>query len=239
MRLLATTIGALLISVSQPALSQENFGALPHVMWQQGEDSRQNEQQAEPRPEMPEPQTEQAEIQQPAVIPEPQPQQAEIQPEPAAQAAQAAAQDIALPRDARWTVFVEPSLGTRMDLPSAVFTTTDGAAYRGVGRQFKTADGRAAIAIYSQRNNQRDTPASYLRKNFSFPRTSVTYERITRDFFAVSGVRENMIYYSRCNVSPSGGTLHCFDLQFPATEKPAWDAIVTRMSRSLRPLNRS
>jgi hypothetical protein len=243
MRLLATTIGALLISVSHPALSQENFGALPHVMWQQGEDSRQNEQQAEPRPEMPEPQTEQAEIQQPAVIPEPQPQQAEIQPppmpEPAAQAAQAAAQDIALPRDARWTVFVEPSLGTRMDLPSAVFTTTDGAAYRGVGRQFKTADGRAAIAIYSQRNNQRDTPASYLRKNFSFPRTSVTYERVTRDFFAVSGVREDRIFYSRCNVSPAGDTLHCFDLQFPATERPAWDAIVTRMSRSLRPLNRS
>ena len=67
----------------------------------------------------------------------------------------------------------------------------------------------------------------------------MTYERITRDFFAVSGVRENMIFYSRCNVSATGGTLHCFDLQFPATERPAWDAIVTRMSRSLRPLNRS
>jgi len=81
--------------------------------------------------------------------------------------------------------------------------------------------------------------ASYLRKDFAFPRTAVTYERVTRDFFAVSGVRDNTIFYSRCNVSPTGGTLHCFDLQFPATERTAWDAIVTRMSRSLRPLNRS
>ena len=48
-----------------------------------------------------------------------------------------------------------------------------------------------------------------------------------------------MIFYSRCNVSATGGTLHCFDLQFPAAERPAWDAIVTRMSRSLRPLHRS
>jgi hypothetical protein len=322
MRLLAATLGALLISVSHPALTQEHYRSLPHAMWQQGEDSRQSEAQpAEQRPEIPQPQTEQAEVQPPAMpepqteqvemqqpaAPEPPPAQAEIQqpampepqteqaampqpampepqpehaavpqppamPEPPTEQAviqpppmpepqteqqaaiqqpaapepqaeqpvmQGMAQDIALPRDARWTVFVEPSLGTRMDLPSAVFATADGAAYRGVGRQFKTADGRAALAVYSQRNSQRDTPASYLRKNFSFPRTTVTYERITRDFFAVSGVRDDKIFYSRCNVSATGGTLHCFDMQFPAAERAAWDAIVTRMSRSLRPLHRS
>jgi len=188
---------------------------------------------------MPEPQTEQAEMQPPA-MPEPQTAQAETQPPAMPQPQmQADVQDVELPRDARWTAFLEPSLGTRMDLPSAVFSQANGAAYRGVGRQFKTADGRAALAIYSQRNNQRDTPASYLRKNFSFPRTTVSYERVTRDFFAVSGVREGLIYYSRCNVSATGATLHCFDLQFPARERTAWDAIVTRMSRSLRPLNRS
>ena len=152
---------------------------------------------------------------------------------------QADIQDVELPRDAKWTVFFEPSLGTRIDFPSAVLSMPDGPAYRGVGRQFKSADGRAAVAIYSQRNNQGDTPARYLRKNFLFPRAAVTYERVTRDFFAVSGVREDKIFYSRCNVSPTGGTLHCFDLQFPARERAAWDAIVTRMSRSLRPLNRS
>ena len=310
MRLLAATLGALLISVSHPALAQDAEPQLveqqhrgePQPEMQQPELAQPQSEQAETEPPAtPEPQTEQAEIQQPAmpespaaqvemqppVMPEPQTAQTEAQqpampeaqteqaatrspemqqPEPRAEQAavpqpemprpqmeqaempppaalepamQAAPQDVMLPRDARWTVFVEPSLGTRMDLPSAVFTMADGAAYRGVGRQFKTADGRAAVAIYSKRNNQRDTPASYLRKNFAFPRAAVTYERVTRDFFAVSGVRENMIFYSRCNVSPAGGTLHCFDLQFPATERTAWDAIVTRMSRSLRPLNRS
>jgi hypothetical protein len=202
---------------------------------------------------MPQPATPQAEMQSPAA-PEPQPQQAEmpqpatpesqivtgnIEQQPATPETQADSPNVALPRDAKWAVFVEPSLGTRMDLPSAVFSTSDGAAYRGVGRQYKTADGRAAVAIYSQRNSGRDTPASYLRKNFVFPRAAVAYQRVTRDFFAVSGVTDGMIFYSRCNVSPTGATLHCFDVKYPADEKTAWDAIITRMSRSLRPLNRS
>ena len=119
MRLLTATIGALLISVSHLALAQEHFGALPHVMWQQGEDSRQSEpQQAEqvepqqpamreaqveqaemPQPTIPEPQTEQAAMPQPAAMPEPQPAQAEVQqpamPEP--QTEQAAMPQPAMP----------------------------------------------------------------------------------------------------------------------------------------------
>lgn len=319
MRLLAATIGALLISVSQPALAQEHDGGLPQGEWQQSEHRQDEPQGMDPQPQSgsqpelhqpeipqpvteqagmqpqatPQPTTEQAEMQQPemqlpagpepatqqvetqrtvpqppaerpdvppppemqrAETQQPAPQQAEMprpampepqaqQTEPPQQAAmpepQADTEDVALPRDAKWTVFLEPSLGTRMDLPSAVFSMSDGPAYRGVGRQYKTADGRAAVAVYSQRNNQRDTPARYLRKNFVFPRAAVAYERITRDFFAVSGVTDGMIFYSRCNVSPAGGTLHCFDVRYPAGEKTAWDAIVTRMSRSLRPLNRS
>src|SRR5262245_10311010 len=245
MRLLAATIGALLISVSHPALAQERHGGLPQDAWQQAEPQPEMQQPEIQQPVMTEPQAEQAEMQPPAMpelpaTPEPQTEQSAVQPPAMPQPQmEAGVQDAALPRDAKWTVFVEPSLGTRMDLPSAVFTTADGTAYRGVGRQFKTADGRAVLAIYSQRNNQRDTPASYLRKNFSFPRATVSYERITRDFFAVSGTREGMIFYSRCNVAATGATLHCFDLQFPAPERTAWDAIVTRMSRSLRPLNRS
>jgi hypothetical protein len=333
MRLSAATIGALLITVSQPALAQGHDGEPPQGEWQQGEVPQAEPQQAElqplgesqaemhqpempqsmmeqaetpppqtaqaetqppampePQPEqaetrppampepqaeraearppaipeaqpeqaktqppaMPEPQTEQAETQ-PPLTPEPQPEQAEARPttpQPETEQAetrppampepemQTGTVTVALPRDAKWSVFVEPSLGTRMDLPSAVFSTSDGAAYRGVGRQFKTADGRAVVAIYSQRNDRRDTPASYLRKNFVFPRAAVAYERITRDFFAVSGINDGMIFYSRCNVSPTGATLHCFDMKYPAREKTAWDAIVTRMSRSLRPLNR-
>jgi hypothetical protein len=142
-----------------------------------------------------------------------------------------------LPRDAKWIIFLEPRFGTTIDFPSAVFSMADGQAHTGVGPQFKTADGRAVVAVYSQRNREHDTPASYLWKKFNY-QGAVDYKRVTSDFFAISGISEGRIYYSRCNFSRSGGTVHCFDLKYPAQQKTAWDGIVTRMSRSLRPLNR-
>jgi hypothetical protein len=50
-------------------------------------------------------------------------------------------------------------------------------------------------------------------------------------------VRQGVVYYSRCNFSSEmGGAVHCFDLVYPQREQRAWDPIVTRISRSLRPL---
>jgi hypothetical protein len=154
-----------------------------------------------------------------------------------AQEALAAVPQTGLPRDAKWTVFVETEYGTRLDVPGAVFALPDGPANRGVGRQFKTPDGRASLAVYSQRNDARDTPASYLRKNLQSPRAALDYERVTPEFFAIAAVMRGSIYYSRCNFSHDAGrAIHCFDLKYPVQERQSWDGIVTRMSRSLRPL---
>jgi hypothetical protein len=41
----------------------------------------------------------------------------------------------------------------------------------------------------------------------------------------------------RCNFSGGApGVVHCFDLKYPQEEKGSWDAVVTRLSLSLRPL---
>jgi hypothetical protein len=195
-----------------------------------------------PQPAMQQIKTQQAEVTQgvaPRVVPEQRQmrQTAAPQPEPP-QGALAAVPPAGFPRDVKWSVFVEVSYGTRLDVPSAVFATPDGPTNRGVGRQFKTPDGRASLAVYSQRNDARDTPASYLRKNLQSPRAALEYERITPEFFAIAAVMGDSIYYSRCNFSNNAGrAIHCFDLKYPAQEKQSWDGIVTRMSRSLRPLH--
>ena len=138
-----------------------------------------------------------------------------------------------------WTTFVEPQFGTRLELPSQMFTVHEGPSIKGVGEEYATSDGRAALAIYSQRNLRREAPATYLKRNYKAPRRAMDYVRVTRSFFAVSAVNQGTIYYSRCNFSRrSGGTVHCFDLKYPASEKRAWDNIVTRISRSLEPLER-
>jgi outer membrane biosynthesis protein TonB len=195
-----------------------------------------------PQPTMQQAVMQQAEVVQP-VAPRAEPQQppmrqaAAPQIEPS-QVALAAVPQAGFPRDVKWTVFVELKYGTRLDVPSAVFATPNGLAGRGVGRQFKTPDGRASLAVYSQGNNTRDTPASYLRKNLQSARADLDYERVTPEFFAISAVMGDSIYYSRCNFSHDAGrAIHCFDMKYPVQERQSWDGIVTRMSRSLRPLH--
>jgi hypothetical protein len=138
-----------------------------------------------------------------------------------------------------WTTFVEPNLGTRLELPSEIFAVHEGPSSKGFGEEYTTSDGRAALAVYSQRNLRHETPRTYLRRHYRAPRGVLDYVRVTRSFFAVSGVKEGTIYYSRCNFSRrSEDTIHCFDLKYPAHEKRAWDDIVTRISRSLALLER-
>ena len=93
------------------------------------------------------------------------------------------------------------------------------------------------LIIYSRENEDGDTPASYLEKNLRMARSALDSERVTESFFAISSTAQGLILYSRCNFSSdAGGAIHCFDLVYPSAEGRAWDAIVSRISRSLRPL---
>jgi hypothetical protein len=234
MRVLATASGALLISVSYLALAQEHNGGQPQDEQQRGE-------------------TAPAELLPPARRAEgllarlttrrwPEEQQVETdaprQPEAmkagTEQDQPTTATEAEMPRDPEWAALAETGLGTTMDFPRAVFSMADGDAVKGVVRKYKTPDGRARLAVWTQRNTRRDTPASYLRRTFVIPRATVGYERSAPDFAVVSGDYGRTVYYIRCNLSPRG-TFHCFDLAYPLREKKAWDAVVTRMSRSLRP----
>ena len=107
---------------------------------------------------------------------------------------------------------------------------------KGSGQKFKSADGRAELSIYSIRNDAGETPETYLRHNLRMQRSALDYTRIARSFFAISSERNGVILYSRCNFSRGRRAIHCFDLLYPQEEKRSWDAIVTRISLSLRPL---
>jgi hypothetical protein len=136
-----------------------------------------------------------------------------------------------------WRSFFVPTFGTKVEYPAGIFSVSEGESEIGIGERFSTADGRAILSIYSRANEAGETPSTYLRTNLRIPRSAIEYERVTRSFFAISTVRDGTIYYSRCNFSSnSGSAIHCFDLMYPETEKKAWDDVVTRISRSLRPL---
>lgn len=137
-----------------------------------------------------------------------------------------------------WTTFSIADSATRLDYPAGLFSISEGNSETGTGQRFRTSDGRALLSIYSKTNDVGQTPAAYLKTNLRRPRSALDYERVTSSFFAISEETKDTIYYSRCNFSNNNRTIHCFDLVYPFREERVWDPIVTRLSRSLRPLGR-
>ena len=137
-----------------------------------------------------------------------------------------------------WSTYVTPQVGTMVALPAGIFMRA-GSPKKGVGQRFETPDGRSSLSIYAFDNELRDSPAGYLERNLKVETSAIEYKRITRSFFAISMEHNGMVYYSRCNfVTRDRASIHCFDLEYPQLEKRSWDPVVTRISLSLRPLER-
>lgn len=137
-----------------------------------------------------------------------------------------------------WQTFEVPDFGTTMQFPSSIFEPAR-KPEKGIGQRFSSRDRRATLSIYSRPNETGESPAAYLNHNLRMNRSALGYTRVTGSFFAISAERHGIILYSRCNFSRRvRAAVHCFDLTYPQEEKRAWDPVVTRMSLSLRPLDR-
>ena len=137
---------------------------------------------------------------------------------------------LALAGDTEWRRFVIPSTGTSVDMPVSIFTSDAGAPESGTGRRFFTEDRRADLTVQSVPNPANDSPAAFLAKKK--PPAGIIYKRITSDFFVVSSIRNDRIWYNRCN--RGNGTMSCVLINYPAREKRQWDSVVTRISHTLR-----
>jgi len=131
-----------------------------------------------------------------------------------------------------WTTFTGEG-GARVEYPSEVFAISQS---RQRGRTFSTRDGGATLDVYTGPNRRGESPAQILRRTFPDRRSSLTYERVAHDFFAISAPHKGRVLYRRCNFY--GLTIHCIDLTYPLREKVRWDAAVTRISRSLATADR-
>ena len=137
---------------------------------------------------------------------------------------------LAFASDAEWRRYVIPSTGTSVDMPVSIFTSDGGAPESGTGRRFFTEDRRADLTVQSVPNPGNDSPSKFLAK--MQPPAGIIYKRITPDFFVVSSIRNDRIWYNRCN--RGNGTLNCVLINYPAAEKRQWDSVVTRISNTLR-----
>ena len=139
----------------------------------------------------------------------------------------------AAPAQTRWATYGNARFGTTADYPADLFIRRDPPPDNGDGVSMHTADERATLVIYGAYNAENDTPTSYVERLVE--KNGVTYKKVAKTYYVVSGLRGADIFYERCNFR-KGDTapIDCFQITYPAREKAAWDAIVTRISKSLR-----
>ena len=133
----------------------------------------------------------------------------------------------------RWATYANARFGTTADYPADLFTQRDPEPENGDGVRMHDADGRATLTIHGGYNVENETPAAYFERVVDPDR--VTYKQIKRTYYIASGVRDGQIFYERCNFRKGDmAAIDCFEISYPASEKSQWDAIVTRIAKSLR-----
>ena len=136
---------------------------------------------------------------------------------------------LASARPVRWSTFTIPETGTKVDIPSSVFTEQAGRPPQGYGQRFQTGDHRANLTIQAAANKSNDSPATFLAK--MHPPRRIQYKRVTPKFFVVSSYKGDAVWYDRCNFY--NGFIHCVLINYPAREERSWDDLVTHISLSL------
>jgi len=133
-----------------------------------------------------------------------------------------------LARADAWTAYRIPQSGTSVDIPTSIFTEQAGKP-DGYGQKFRTPDGTADLTVQAVPREQGISPAAFLAAKH--PPSGIVYKQIGQNFFVVSSIKHDKIWYDRCNFT--SGYVHCVLINYPAAEKRQWDAVVTRISHSL------
>jgi hypothetical protein len=135
-----------------------------------------------------------------------------------------------------WRVHTDP-VGTRIELPAGFVQVGPGAP-DGSGARFRADDG-AEVRVYGSINRDRlgmaDILAALIANNGAAYR-DVTYRQAGRDWFVLSGYRDNRttIFYARYELSQDDRVISAFEITYPARLRRAYDSIVTRMSLNFR-----
>jgi hypothetical protein len=131
----------------------------------------------------------------------------------------------------RWSTYGNARFGVFVDYPASLFTVENAPPDNGDGQSFRTADGQAELAVWGSYNIDNETPEAYLHDKVDL--SGASYKKAGRDFYAISGTRDQSIFYQRCNF-PKGDVIACFNISYPEADKAKWDEIVKRIGQSLR-----
>lgn len=134
-----------------------------------------------------------------------------------------------------YTIYRNARFGTTISYPGTYFEP-DPPPANGDGRTFRSADGSATFYVFAQfdafmRRQEEMMADDKLQGGYD----RVTYERAGHNWYVLSGFREGDIFYRKVLTGEPGDLFRAFEISYPASQKAAFDAVVTYMAQSFGP----
>jgi hypothetical protein len=133
----------------------------------------------------------------------------------------------------QYRTYVNARFGTTAEVPTD--WTADPPPENGDGLRFRSPDQRASITVSG--SLQIWDTIDEAMKIYQEPQKgeTITYRHREPRALVVSGTRGDTIFYARHILSCRDQIWNSVNLEYPAAEKAVYDALVTRVARSLRP----
>jgi serine/threonine-protein kinase len=131
-----------------------------------------------------------------------------------------------------WRAYTNPRFGTRAEVPRD--WTMGEAPANDDGRVFTAPDGSATITVYGSLHVLDSIDEAM--KIYDTPKDgeTVTYRQRGKRTITVSGTRGERIFYRRTVLSCRDQVWNGVAIEYPAARKREFDALVTRVAKSLR-----
>ena len=140
----------------------------------------------------------------------------------------------AAPAQERWATYSNDRFGTTIDYPSRFRPGRP--PDNNDGLSFTAADG-ATLSVWGSLNVMEHDVAgleTFLRESADRG-TQFTYRAAGKNWLVLSGTRDDRVFYKRYAFSHRNEIVNAFEISYPATLAAAYDPIVARLSKSLRP----
>jgi hypothetical protein len=134
---------------------------------------------------------------------------------------------------ATWEVYLDNTGKCHLDYASDLFTLgkKDAEDFQRFSGPNKDIYFRVAGLPNDEGLSPREIRAEYIKNR---GKAEIVYERTKTEFLVLSGIRDQKIFYSKIAVSPNTKNICVLHIVYPQKTKRAFDAIVTRMSRSFK-----
>ena len=107
-----------------------------------------------------------------------------------------------------------------------------GESQNGDGQKFKAKQGKGELSVWSS-HNALDQTIQEAFQSYSKPPFQPTYKIIKPTWYLFSGLDRGNVIYQKGILQ--GGIFTTILFEYPTSEKPTWDPLISKIVNSLRP----